>query len=175
MPARVVDRLSALRLRLAAPTDGLRWTGPEQWHITLHFFGDVDAALLPPLLEKLGRFQGKQPSLRLESLGLFPAKGILYAAIDLTEELRTFHADLTSRLAPGTSTDTSLPFHPHITLARSKGRTGLRTLQKLSKPALPAFGTALGWRADRIDLYESVPGLQGAAYNTVATQPLAPV
>ena len=170
----VEDRLSALRLRLAAPTDGLRWTSPEQWHMTLRFFGDIEDRQLASLMQKLGACRQAPPLLRMETLGLFPAKGILYAAVEPTEELQAFYAAFTGCLAWEPPTGTSLPFHPHITLARSKGRTGQKTLGKLSTPKLPAFGPALQWSGSQIHFYESALGPQGAVYRIVATHTLSP-
>lgn len=177
LPPRVEDRLSALRLRLAAPGDGLRWSAPEQWHITLRFFGEVDRSRLAPLVEALHQFGSEQPTLRMENLGLFPAKGILYAALEPTDELTAFHTAFNSHMGhmcpmetgAEVVASTSLPFHPHITLARSKGRTGLKTLKALSTPTLPALGPELRWKADRIHLFESLSGSGGAGYSIVAT------
>lgn len=176
LPPHVEQRLSALRLRLAVPADGLRWTTPEQWHLTLRFFGDVDRSQLPFLIETFHEFRSQQPNLRMEGLGLFPAKGILYAGIDLTDELTAFQAAFTEHIATGypTSSSASLPFRPHITLARSKGNVGLKTLAALAQPTLPAFGPALQWSAAQLHLYESVLGPQGASYSILAVQTLSP-
>lgn len=171
LPSPVENRLSALRLRLAAPGDGLRWSTPEQRHVTLRFFGEVDRSQLTPLVEALHRFNSKQPSLRMENLGHFPAKGILYAAIEPTDELTAFHTAFSTHMKTNAEvvTTTSLPFHPHITLARSKGLMGLKTLKALATPTLPAFGPELRWTADRIHLFESLSGSGGAGYSIVAT------
>ena len=177
LPPRAEDRLSALRLRLAAPGDGLRWSTPDQWHITLRFFGEVEPTQLARLVEALHRFTGEQPTLRMENLGLFPAKGILYAALEPTDELTAFHTAFSGHMrlmcpmeaGAEVSTSTSLPFHPHITLARSKGRTGQKTLKALATPTLPALGPELRWKADKIHLFESLSGSGGAGYNIVAT------
>ena len=40
-PAEVLERVAALD-RLSLP--GLRWTTPDQWHVTLRFLGQVDDA-----------------------------------------------------------------------------------------------------------------------------------
>jgi RNA 2',3'-cyclic 3'-phosphodiesterase len=37
----VVEELSAIALRLQAKDDGLRWSAPESWHITLQFLGNT--------------------------------------------------------------------------------------------------------------------------------------
>lgn len=170
LPPSVESRLSALRLRLATPRDGLRWTTPEQWHITLRFFGDLEAAHLLPLIAEVETFRHPQPLLRMASLGLFPSKGILYAAIEPSDELTAFHTAFAAHVAPWLAPASSLPFHPHITLARSKGRAGSKALQQMAKSALPPFGTVLQWLAGPVHLYESVLGPQGAAYDTLATQ-----
>ncbi len=39
--AAVIDELSAVSLRLRSSTDGLRWSAPESWHITLQFLGST--------------------------------------------------------------------------------------------------------------------------------------
>src|SRR5438477_4822491 len=38
-PAEAVDAVAALA---RPPVDGLRWTTPDQWHVTLRFIGSVD-------------------------------------------------------------------------------------------------------------------------------------
>ena len=170
----VEARLTAIRLRLALPSDGLRWTGPEQWRITLRFFGDVDEQQLTSFKEKLQRCRQVRPVLRIEQMGLFPAKGILYAAVERTEELEAFHTAFASCFGPDIYTGTSLPFHPHITLARSKGPAGQQTLRKLAAPRLPAFGPALQWSGSEIHLYHSALGPRGIIYRNVATHTLNP-
>lgn len=172
VPLPVENRLSALRLRLAAPKDGLRWTGPEQWLLTLRFFGDLESHQLSSLQQALSRFRHEPPLLRMETLGLFAAKGILYAAIQPSQPLSALHTALTREMPFGLTADASLPFHPHITLARSKGPIGLKSLRQLATPALPSFGPPLQWSASPIHLFESVLGPQGAVYHIVATQDL---
>ena len=38
----VKGTLERLTLRLRAKEDGLRWSTPDQWHVTLVFLGEVD-------------------------------------------------------------------------------------------------------------------------------------
>ena len=37
----VIDELSATSMRLQSHADGLRWSTPESWHITLQFLGNT--------------------------------------------------------------------------------------------------------------------------------------
>jgi 2'-5' RNA ligase len=41
LAAAVIDELSAISLRLQSSADGLRWSAPESWHITLQFLGNT--------------------------------------------------------------------------------------------------------------------------------------
>lgn len=169
-----VERLSALRLRLAVPGDGLRWTVPEQWHITLCFFGDLERKQVECLTQDLQAFDAPEASISLGALGHFAAKGILYASVEPSTSLLSLHQTLLSRYSRGAQTSApSLPFHPHITLARSKGRPGFKTLQRMSSPTLPPFGPAITWQARQVALYESCLGLGGAQYRFVAGTPSA--
>ena len=167
-----VERLSAVRLRLAAPGDGLRWSLPEQWHITLQFFGDVEPGQVGAITSAMQNVIHPPVALRVDALGRFSAKGILFAAVVASEELRTFRRIFAEAVAPFSSASASLPFHPHITLARSKGRAGLRALERLSTPELPHLGTAVQWTAMEVHFYESVPGAQGTVYRSVAVHAL---
>lgn len=159
-----MERLTSLRLRLSLPRDGLRWSAPEQWHITLQFYGEVADATLSCLGDALRRVQSPAPEVHIEELGLFPAKGILYASvqpgaglIELQREVA--RASETCGLVPE-----SRPFRPHITLARSRGKEGQRTLRHLSQPALPSFGAAISWEAEELLLIESHLTPHGSEY-----------
>ena len=37
----VIEELSAVSMRLHSSEDGLRWSAPESWHITLQFLGNT--------------------------------------------------------------------------------------------------------------------------------------
>ena len=156
-----------LRLRLAVPKDGLRWSDPEQWHITLRFFGDVEAKALPEIAGAVGQIRISSPDLRIEQLGSFAAKGILFAEVFGTHDLFDVQAQVEGAAIRCGFAPESRPFHPHITLARSRNQTGLSSLQRLTKPEVPSFGAALSWHADHLRLYESELRAGGAQYRTL--------
>jgi len=106
---------------------GLRWTVPEQWHLTLAFFGDVAERHLDDLVERLGRAAARRTAVELTIAGggAFPNPGrakVVYAGVDAAgreEELRRM---ATGARAAGTRSgagDEGGRFHPHVTLARS--------------------------------------------------------
>src|SRR5690349_7690787 len=69
----------------------VRWVRPENWHITLHFLGNVEAAAFPTLdarfIEAMAGLSA--PTLRCHALGAFPNERkprVLWAGISGDEE-----------------------------------------------------------------------------------------
>lgn len=167
-----IERLSSVRLRCAANNDGLRWSAPEQWHITLRFFGEVEEGEAERLCAALTRLPTVPPRLHIERFGVFAAKGIFFAEVDATPELQDLYGQVQGIAIECGPTPEARPLHPHITLARSKNRTGLASVRRLSHPVLPAFGQAVSWLAQEVWVYESVLQRDGASYRTLARIPL---
>ena len=170
-----VERLTRLRLRLSAPGDGLRWSTPEQWHITLQFYGEVERDLAVCLEQRLNLVANSivRPAIVVEKLEMFDAKGILFASVRLTPELSSLHQRvLEIGNACGVESE-SRPFRPHVTLARSKGKTGIKALHRMRTPNLPSLGGEISWEADEIVLIESTLCPQGAEYELKGAIPLA--
>ena len=164
-----IERLIRIRLRLCAPGDGLRWSTPEQWHITLQFYGDVDEERAACLADGLAHASfASAPEVILDGLGRFAAKGILHATVGVTPGL----LDLQQRVVKCGSSfgfvPEARPFRPHVTLARSKGQKGVKSLRPLATPDLPAFGPDICWMAREILLLRSTLCPQGAEYAVVS-------
>ncbi|MGI4830374.1 MAG: RNA 2',3'-cyclic phosphodiesterase [Janthinobacterium lividum] len=172
LPLDVLQRFTDLRLRLATPKDGLRWSPSDQAHITLRFLGEVseDEALM--YAESLKRLHSAPVHLAIESLGIFGAKGILYASLVSSAELGDLQAQVERCVTEHGALPETRPFLPHLTLARSKNRTGMNTLQRLSRPGLPALGGVVRWTATEVLLYESLLSPGGAEHRVLARYPL---
>lgn len=107
-----------------------------------------------------------------DRVGLFRSKGILFVSAELTDSLRSLHGAVAAKaLSCGLAPD-SHAFRPHITLARSRNRTGLQTLERLSTPELPLIGPPIQWVGDEVTLYRSELTPGGARHTTVAKYPL---
>ncbi|HEY6480086.1 MAG TPA: RNA 2',3'-cyclic phosphodiesterase [Streptosporangiaceae bacterium] len=74
-PPAVVAQLARWLAPLQAAGPGLRWTGPDSWHITLAFLGEVAEPVLPELSIRLERAARRHPvqDLALRGGGAFPA------------------------------------------------------------------------------------------------------
>jgi len=109
-----------------AGVTGLRWTAPEQWHVTLAFMPQVADRHTDELLERLERIAARRDPLvlRVAGAGAFPHAGrakVLWAGLRHEGE----HDDL-ARLATGARAAAAKSgievdggrFRPHLTLAR---------------------------------------------------------
>jgi len=156
-------------LLIDAMDDGpeLRWVGDEQLHLTLRFVGEVERPVANDLAAALGRLRFGGFDLRISGVGRFDRRngGALWAALEPRAPLAALAAKI-ERICQ----ETGLPpegraFHPHITLARWRGR---------SSGAADAFverNRALSsapFTVDRFILFESHLSRHGPHYEAVA-------
>lgn len=154
-PADVVGDLEAdvSALREAAPQ--LRWTRPEQWHLTLAFLGEVDQPVLTELSGRLARAAKRHPPLGL-SLGGGGRFGqrVLWTRVNGDRHGLRRLADSVGAAARRSGVPVGQrPYRPHLTLARGDEDTDLRPLVE----RLTDF-TGLNWVADRLHLVHSSLG-----------------
>jgi 2'-5' RNA ligase len=154
-----------------------RWVRPGQLHLTLAFFGETDASLVPRLVEALGAVGGRHPpaSLGLQGVGCFGrprAPTLLFAELDgnLTE-LCALEADVRASVGPLLApAQKARAFHPHLTLARARSRQGDAALSRcqraLRQQSLGAF------RLERMVLLQSELLPTGPTYTPLADFPL---
>ncbi len=148
--------------------DGLRWTDPDGWHITLAFLGPIHAAAVPGLTECLTSV-AVQSSMSFQSggLGAFPtparARVAWYGVEDAGGRLAGFADDVARAL----DLRVTQPFRAHVTLARSRRRP--MDLRAWLASASAPEGVV---DVDRIALMRSHVGGGPARYETLSTIPL---
>jgi 2'-5' RNA ligase len=160
------------------PRGAVRWTRPDQIHLTLRFLGDVPAARLEALKESLGAVcRGVRPlRLRAEGIGFFPndhsprviwvgvneAEGLL---VDLQRRIETAARSFTAESSPET-------FVGHATLGRCKSFRP-SDLEKLLAQVRVSQGRAFGeWTAPAVEIIRSQLSPAGALYTVLAALPL---
>lgn len=155
--------LQRLMLRLRMPDDGMRWSLPEQWHLTLVFLGEVTPETRRRLTRALEKIRAGAVELQIHGLGVFERPGIVYAAVELTEAL-TYLQQVTESAARtcGFAVE-ERPYRAHITLARRRNRALSHTFQRL-RAMLEAQRFQMSWRAEEFLLYESQPTPSGSRY-----------
>jgi 2'-5' RNA ligase len=159
-PAELVDQLRALE-RPVRP--GLRWSTPDEWHVTLRFVGsvvDTDEAPLGGALT--GAAAGAGPAHasagpRLRALGsavwVLPVVGLEALAQRVQEATRAIGRPPASR-----------PFRGHVTVARARHSRALA--------GLPAGSLSARWGVEELTLVASDLHRDGARYRVVGRWPL---
>ncbi|HEY3707425.1 MAG TPA: RNA 2',3'-cyclic phosphodiesterase [Terracidiphilus sp.] len=161
MSPAVLDQLAAVRARLERPNDGLRWSASEAWHITLQFLGTTTPAQYECVLSHLRAVHSRPVPIQLDGLGFFERSGVFWAGIRILPELITLQKLVVAATSECGFEPEDRAYHPHITLARNRGReNGMRTL----KPRVGRAPEFAGFTAHEFLLYESFPNAQGPRY-----------
>ena len=135
LPQTAKDDLARfLEPRQEADDSGMRWAGPEQWHVTLAFMREVADRHTDELVERLQRVASRRDPLvlRVAGAGAFPHAGsakVLWVGVKregAAQGERTGEYEELARLAGGARAAASKSgievaggrFRPHLTLAR---------------------------------------------------------
>jgi 2'-5' RNA ligase len=159
----VARELSAVRAHLHSRDDGLRWSAPDSWHITLQFLGNTSQDQYFCILDRLRDLRSPPVPIQLESLGFFDRAGVFFAGVRLTPELTALQQQVLAATAPCGFPAEDRAYHPHITLARSKGKEGRHGIQRL-KNRLGPQPTFPSSDAREFLLYESFTRPSGSLY-----------
>jgi RNA 2',3'-cyclic 3'-phosphodiesterase len=162
LPEPVLEDLSDFlepRQEAGRQEHGLRWSLPEQWHLTLAFLPEVEDRHLDELLERLQRAASRREplDLRLAGAGAFPHPGdakVLWAGVEHEgQELMRLAGGVRAAGAKSGTAVGGGRFHPHLTLARLSVPTDVtRWLRVLDPYAGPS------WQASEVQLIASYLG-----------------
>jgi 2'-5' RNA ligase len=160
--------LAALPLE---PTIGLRLVRPEQWHVTLRFFGDVEGELVPALLATLESVAASEQPVVAQlgpRTGWFGRGAVLQVPVTGLDRLAAAVRASTSELVPSRDPGEP-PFTGHLTLGRSnrRKRPDLR-----ARAALAGVDAAAPFAVTQLDLVVSEPGPGGHRYSSLGKVPL---
>lgn len=167
--------LAGLRERL----DAVRWARPETLHLTVHFFGSIDdaereAALtaLAPVVEQTRAF-----TVTLDTLGAFPNRRsprvLWLGSARESSELAAFASRCRNALSAGGFAVDARPFRAHCTLGRPRTPWPV-TAHTVWAEVAGAPYRASAFDADRVVMYQSLPGRGGAVYTPLTILSLQP-
>jgi RNA 2',3'-cyclic 3'-phosphodiesterase len=170
------DVLADLEAAVARHHDELlAWTLPEQWHITLAFYGQVADGRVPDLKARLTRAAKRCPvvSLALDGAGRFDERTLWVGCSGDVAALRDIARSVTAagrRVGAGSAGD-AFRFRAHVTLARTRRPVNLRPYVA----ALDAYQSR-SWTVDSVSLLRSHLGAgaeRRSRYEILSTHPLA--
>ena len=160
-----------------APRARVAWVRPEQLHVTVRFIGDVDetraaaiAAVLQPELSVKG-FE-----MTIAGAGAFPPRGaprVFWAGVASgADALSALAHEAGERLVACGVEREDRPYRPHVTLARVRDASGLRSPALFETLAEQRFGvTPVG----AITLFQSQTSPKRATYVALQRTPLCRV
>jgi 2'-5' RNA ligase len=172
LPPDLVARLERLIEQLR-PAARVKWSPPENLHITTKFIGEWPEAQLEELHRALAGLQARPPiPIRVRNLGFFPnqrSPRVFWAGVEGGDKLAGLAADTDRALSPLGVEPENRPFSPHLTLARIKEPVPMQALHD-AVGALPSreFGDYI---ADRFYLYQSRLNPKGSVYVRVGEFP----
>jgi 2'-5' RNA ligase len=149
-----------------------RWQHDEQLHLTLRFIGEVDRPLADDIAAALTRIRAERFSVRIARTGRFEQRnsGSLWAGVEPKAPVAALAAKIERACIDLGLEPERRAFHPHITLARWKGRRTREIadfLQRTRGLASEPFDVS------EFILFESRLSRHGAHYEEAASYPLA--
>ncbi|MGH7247660.1 MAG: RNA 2',3'-cyclic phosphodiesterase [Pseudomonadota bacterium] len=168
IPISIAESLALMRGGLP----GARWIDPENYHLTLRFIGNIDAALAREVVALLGRVQRGSFELCLHGLSSFGGRkpraviaGV--APVAPLMELQAEQERLLRRL--GLDSD-GRKYTPHVTLARLRDSSSRQVADYL---AARGHYRSVPFQVSRFVLFSARTSLGGGPYVVEAGYPLA--
>jgi 2'-5' RNA ligase len=149
----------------------LRWVGDEQLHLTLRFIGEVERPLANELAAALGRLESGRFEVRLNGVGSFEHRngGALWVGVEPRQAIAALAAKVERVCQAAGMAPERRAFHPHITLARWKGRSTRAASSFIERAGGLSSEPFL---VDHFTLFESHLSRHGPHYEAVADYPL---
>jgi len=148
--------------------EGMRWTKPNNLHVTLFFIGEVDESNVDPIKSEL-QFLHRQKNFRLtfEALTLQGKRskpGMLWARFERSDDFAELSSGIEKSMKPFMTIENSHAHPiPHCTMARIKRNADTSTLDLASGH----FGSSL--LVDKAELWQTVQTREGVVYRSLMT------
>ncbi|MCD6339715.1 MAG: RNA 2',3'-cyclic phosphodiesterase [Verrucomicrobia bacterium] len=181
LPSSWVEPLARLQQKIERelPSACVRWSRPENLHVTLRFLGNTARETLPALKAALNsvcvRF--RPLTLRSGDLGAFPnaeRPRVVWVGLEgEVETLQRLAREISAAAGAFGDHEERRPFAPHLTLGRLPPRRGAkarllgRALRRVKAPRLEPF------EARAVCLIQSVLTPQGPNYSDLSAHALS--
>jgi 2'-5' RNA ligase len=144
-----------------------RWQDEEQLHLTLRFVGEVDRPLAEDLAAALAAIHVPAFELRISGVGRFEQRssGALWAGVEPRAPLAALAAKIERACLSAGLDPERRAFHPHVTLARWKGRRTREVADFLDRRR---GLVSAPFDVESFTLFESHLSRHGAHYEAVA-------
>ncbi len=148
LPEATLYKLESLLAPLR-PLAQIRWSPSSNLHITTRFIGDWSPEKLPELLAGLAAIESPPFEIQLSGVGWFPnlrSPHVFWMGVRADDSLARLAASTDFVLSKLGHPKEDRPFHPHLTLARTRHEAKLtplhRALEALPSVEFPPFTVA---------------------------------
>jgi 2'-5' RNA ligase len=174
LPQEITGRLDRLISDLR-PLARINWSPAANLHLTTKFIGQWPEERMPELTRALSGLGSRVPiPIRVAGLGFFPnAKSphVFWAGVDASQQLSGLAKETDQALEKLDVKPEIRAYSPHLTLARIKDPSGLRSFRsEVERRGQPDFGS---FTTDRFYLYLSKPGPAGSVYTKLSEFPFS--
>ena len=156
LTAEVQETIGSLQNNLKARIRDIRWSRPENLHLTLHFFGEIEQENLEQIRVSVLSVKRCHRPFQVDVIGLgaFPdlrRPRVIWLGLNPQDQLGQLYRDCQRALREAGLVTDSRPYSPHLTIGRAKQRAN----------ELTALGGELENKlighlpVDRLVLYES--------------------
>lgn len=167
------------QMQRACGQSGVRWVGPEQMHLTLRFFGNIEASQISLVAKALAAISASTPPFSLATgfPGCFPEtrfpKVIWIGLRGGLMELENLHSKVVRETHGWGDAAQEKSFQPHLTLGRVK-TTRTRELGALrtALDRLPPPKSNI-WEVQSLEFIQSTLEPNGPRYSCLAKLPLS--
>ena len=177
LPEELVKRLAALQEELQSklPAAAVRWTRPEQIHLTLKFLGNVEKRRLAELTAALQQACQAVPALRLraQGLGFFPPRQpprVIWIGVhDGSRALHQLQHLVEEAAGTFTQQKPADVFTGHLTIGRAKNLSRGQA-ERLADFSEKIKDRVLGeWKAETVELMRSQLSPEGSRHSCLAS------
>lgn len=168
LPESILRRIGEVQRDLKSSRAEVRWVNPENIHLTLKFFGNIEESKIEPIVTSIKEPVRATPpiSIQIRGMGAFPGlKNPRVIWVGLNDEgrvLTSFQNRLEKELEKAGFQPEDRPFHPHLTLGRMRSNRGKDELVKeMERYREEEFGR---FQADRVVLFKSDLRPEGPIY-----------
>jgi 2'-5' RNA ligase len=168
---RVRVKEHAQRVREAVPDAAASWSRPENIHLTVKFFGNVDQAKVPMISEALARVaeEFSPIGITVGATGVFPRPSrpqVLWIGIDdRTGALMKLRKRVQDECAREGFPKEDRAFHPHLTIARIRQP---RNANRLAQAHLHTDFAASELVLNELVLFRSELSPKGSKYTPIS-------